>query len=705
MGGNAGWVRLTKGVGSAKHREYSMKHLLTYARAVVLAVAGPCALAAGPVVFNEVLYHPANDDDRLQYVELYNSGETEADLTGWKLRGAKFDFPKETKLPPRGFLVVARDLRALQGLHGTAFQAVGDLRGKLKRGGEKLELVDANNKVVESFKFSDEAPWPLGPDGYASSLERICPTAPADDPHNWAPSKRASRKGREGTPGRANDNTSAHPLPVIDDVKWEKLLAPGAPLTVSVTMRAGKEVSKPTLIYYTFRGPTRPGQTNELEMQRISGNAQNGRYEAKIPAQTAGTLVRFVLSASSENGARRIFPSQYEPRPALASYVTAPIARAKIPVVTVLNTSRVRGGGNKMEPAREDLPEVGTSAFIYAPPEGEPQLFDFVQVRPRSGGWKVSFLKDQLLEGMSGINLLSEGPPRWMLAEHLSYEVYRRAGLRIQNSGHYRLTVDGRPMGYMLWVEQPNKTFLARSGRNNEGNLYKIRWFERDVVGAHEKKTNRSTGHDDIVSLVQNLNKLSGEAQWRYIQQNFDLTNVISYFAVNMCIQNWDGFFNNYYVYHDTKPGGKWEMIPWDEDKTWGEYDGASHNYDWYEMPLTMGMKGDRAPRNAFGGGPFGGPGWWRPPGWFSGPLLSNVQFRKEFLARLKELCTTVFTEERFAPVIQNVALKLRPEVEAQAAALGQDPQSAVREFDRNIETFRKQLKNRREFILKELQK
>src|SRR6476646_7441600 len=80
------------------------------------------------------------------------------------------------------------------------------------------------------------------------------------------------------------------------------------------------------------------------------------------------------------------------------------------------------------------------------------------------------------------------------------------------------------------------------------------------------------------------------------------------YYAVNMCIQNWDGFFNNYYAYHNSGRTGKWEIYPWDEDKTWGDYDGASPTYDWYEMPLTYGMAGDQSPRDTdrWGSGIFG---------------------------------------------------------------------------------------------------
>ncbi|MGZ8939167.1 MAG: lamin tail domain-containing protein, partial [Limisphaerales bacterium] len=274
---------------------------------LLAAMATLTAAAAPRVVINEIHYHPANDDDRLQYIELHNAGDTEANLSGWKLRGAKFDLPPNTKLAPGAFLVIARDTSALQRIHGTAFSVVGNLGGKLKRSGEKLELVDASNQAVESFTFSDKSPWPLGPDGYASSLERICPTAPATEPRNWAPSKRAARNGREGTPGRANDNASAQSVPRVEEIKWQKLSAPNKPLAVSALIRSDADVAKATLEYYTYGSGARSGKTNQTEFRRISGHQRDGRYEAIIPPEPAGTLIRFVVKTTS-NGAEHLSP-------------------------------------------------------------------------------------------------------------------------------------------------------------------------------------------------------------------------------------------------------------------------------------------------------------------------------------------------------------------------------------------------------------
>src|SRR5262249_35098047 len=166
-------------------------------------------------------------------------------------------------------------------------------------------------------------------------------------------------------------------------------------------------------------------------------------------------------------------------------------------------------------------------------------------------------------------------------------------------------------------------------------------------------------GHDDLKKLVAELNKTKGEEQWEVIKKNFDVEQVINYFAVNMVLSHWDGYFNNYFTYHDVQGTGKWTMYPWDQDKTWGFHDGIRGYEVFFDMPLTFGMKGDVRPGwprgvpapEVFGGGPI----WWRPGGHFSRPLLANPTFRKLFLARTKELTEKVYTEEVFFPILKDL--------------------------------------------------
>src|SRR5436189_1726204 len=165
-----------------------------------------------------------------------------------------------------------------------------------------------------------------------------------------------------------------------------------------------------------------------------------------------------------------------------------------------------------------------------------------------------------------------------------------------EQSYQMRLWFNGRPMGYHIVVEQPNRAFLRRNQMDEDGNLYKLLWYERGVERQHEKKTNTREGHNDIIKLVEALQSSKADAQWEVIRKYFDVEQVATYFAVNMVLSHWDGFFNNYFAYHDLHGTHKWEMYPWDQDKTWGFHDALPEGSIFYDMPLTFGMEGDRPP-------------------------------------------------------------------------------------------------------------
>lgn len=694
--------------------------LLAAVSFLTFALPGPAAGAAGPgaVVINEIMYHPPGDREELQYVELFNRGAAAINLAGWSFdKGIDFTAPANTELPPGGYGVICRDPKAFAAYYGAEVAVLGAFKGKLSHSGEKLELLDAKKAAVDAVKYSDRAPWSSGPDGYSASLERICPSEPGDDSANWAASKLPVMKKAQGTPGRQNDNYSAKPLPRISGIDFGKPAA-GKATTVSATVADPAGVKSVVLSWWASTGLAGAMWT-EVPMSRVTGDAKQGTYQGVIPAQAADRLIRFTVRAESETGAGRLSPGANEPRPAYSFHTFGNTNQNKTPVMLVFTLgSREQRQGPSFRGGRGGRDEEettfarGVSAIVYLPPGGgEARLFDYIQARPRKAGFKAHFHKDQPLNGMTGINVIFEAA-RSTLSEPLAFELYRQAGVPAPLTEHPRVWIDGKPRGYQLLIEQPNKSFLRRNTRNEGGNLYKLLWYEHGVVRQHEKKTNTRTGHTDIVNVVNGLGKGgSAAAQWQFIQDNFNVEECINYYAVNMCIQNWDGFFNNYYAYRDVEPGGKWEIYPWDEDKTWGEYDGGPSNYDWYDMPLNFGMNGDSSGggRGLAGllsggfGGPFGGNSWWRPPGWFSGPLLANPEFRKRFLARLREICETVFIPEKMNPVINSLEDRLNAEAVYRAQLRKENPEEALARLHRDIQSFRNQVVNRRKFILKEI--
>jgi hypothetical protein len=292
-----------------------------------------------------------------------------------------------------------------------------------------------------------------------------------------------------------------------------------------------------------------------------------------------------------------------------------------------------------------------------------------------------------------------------LLAEALAYDVYRRAGCPAPRAEFVRVWVDGKVTGHELMVERVNRSFLRRNEIDDGGNLYKLLWFGRDIVGQHEKRTHEKSGHGDLLGLLDQLNQTRGNAeqQWEVIKTNFDVAEVAGYFAVNMVLSHWDGFFNNYFTYHDPARG-KWQMYPWDQDKTWGYYDGLPDDQVFFDLPLTFGMTGDRPPGRGVIAGIFGGGGatWWRPAGCFSGPLLANPNFRKVFLERTRKVLQEVYTEERYDALIDEMAGRLEADATLRATLRGEPAEAGKQTLARDAKLLKMHLAKRRQFLLEQ---
>ncbi len=358
-------------------------------------------------------------------------------------------------------------------------------------------------------------------------------------------------------------------------------------------------------------------------------------------------------------------------------------------------------------------PTRGSSTLVYYDREKDKtRVFDHINTPPRNGmrGYRVFFHKDDRLKKMSSVNLIFEGNEYSLLAEAMAYDVYTAAGMPAPKSDWVRVWANGELLGYHVMVERVNKSFLRRHDISDEGNLYKIRWMGRGLEEQHEKRTHETTGHADLIDLVQQLEETASDPtrQWQVIQQHFDVAEVANYFAVNMVLSHWDGFFNNYFTYHDPERD-KWLMFPWDQDKTWGYHDGLRPGEIFFDMPLTFGMEGDQPPGGGRGGpgGGFrgrrgfgGGAMWWRAGGYFSRPLLANPEFRQVFLQRVREIMETVYTPERYNPLIDAAVARLESDAALRSSLMGESGEAGRDYLRANAQALKDHIIKRREFLL-----
>lgn len=128
------------------------------------------------VVINEIHCAPDVDQERVEFVELFNDGAQAVNVAGWRLTGgAELVLPPATSIGPGQFLVLGQDPDALHRKFGFA-DAIGPWTGRLSGRGERIRLLDATGAEVDSVNYELGFPWPTVGDAPGNSLELIHPS-------------------------------------------------------------------------------------------------------------------------------------------------------------------------------------------------------------------------------------------------------------------------------------------------------------------------------------------------------------------------------------------------------------------------------------------------------------------------------------------------------------------------------------------------
>lgn len=171
-----------------------------------LLVVGVAALLVGSpgrpalaLVISEINYHPTDDEDTLEFVEIQNDSTMPQDISGYRfVEGIQYEFPPGTILPGKGFFVVAADPAAIETRHGLT-GVLGPFGGKLDNSNDRITLVNHAGAVLQSVRYRDAGKWPVGADGTGHTLVLRSPYLDSGEPESWALSPE-----RGGSPGRAN---------------------------------------------------------------------------------------------------------------------------------------------------------------------------------------------------------------------------------------------------------------------------------------------------------------------------------------------------------------------------------------------------------------------------------------------------------------------------------------------------------------------
>lgn len=221
----------------------------------------------GPIVINEIMYHPTDIEGDAEYIELLNvsgSPVTLYDYTTsepWKitLDNDEYYFPSATPatIVAGGYFLLIKDITAFTIKHGVPlcdFAVWTD--GSLSNGGEKVEISmpgDVNASLerqyirVDRVNYSDGSHplvddlWPTDPDGTGTSLFRVVSANYGNDVINW--------QSAIATPGVLNPLPDTDP-PSPTQAIWASSPAALSDTAISMTATTGSDMNNPVEYFF-----------------------------------------------------------------------------------------------------------------------------------------------------------------------------------------------------------------------------------------------------------------------------------------------------------------------------------------------------------------------------------------------------------------------------------------------------------------------
>ena len=225
-----------------------------------------------------------------------------------------------------------------------------------------------------------------------------------------------------------------------------------------------------------------------------------------------------------------------------------------------------------------DLPDEEVPALLTFAGETQP-----IEVRYRGQSsrfmskksWKLKFPSSAPFEGRRDLNFKAHFMDSSLVHEPLTLDLLAGLGHPAVEHEPVQLIVNGRWRGVFDSVEQIDEQYLLARDRDPGGSIYEcdgnftlLRDLE-DYVLHYEKKTNESTGYDDLIAFLELLDEVPTADLARELAAVFDVDDYLGYLAAITLLADGDSVRHNAYLLHDFALQ-RWELISWDHDGTWG---------------------------------------------------------------------------------------------------------------------------------------
>lgn len=229
------------------------------------------------------------------------------------------------------------------------------------------------------------------------------------------------------------------------------------------------------------------------------------------------------------------------------------------------------------------------SSFAVKVLEGEQPLAGRIRILGSSSrqmtkrSFTIKFDKGTTWRGQTRLSLNAMASDPSLLRNWLSWEMFHALGMVAPQVAYRRVYINDKLQGIYLqteWIEGP---MFARQGLGGDGQFFHP--IDSTFCGDLDKARRDDLDEcwyklepDDkdftpLASLIDAIDATPISVFDQFMEEQFDVESVINWLAVNVLTSNGDTYNKNYFLYR-SRPSGKWTLIPWDYDLTYGR------NYD-----------------------------------------------------------------------------------------------------------------------------
>jgi len=275
---------------------------------------------------------------------------------------------------------------------------------------------------------------------------------------------------------------------------------------------------------------------------------------------------------------------------------------------------------------------------------------------------KIKF-RDELFENKcETLNLNVEYYDTSRVRSLLSAHIFRKSGVPVFDIEHIKVFWNDQYNGLYLSIENIDNRFLSNKGLSENSTLYKasidgalLSEYE-NIEKLWEKKINEDKNYDDLKSIIWEINNTT-DSNWNsFLHKKFDYNELISVFAINFLISNISTYYHNYYLYHDLDTD-KWQMIPWDLDKSMSTYGLYA---DWRSC-------GDQA--------------WHHDNPLYVRSLIDDITFN-DIRNKIDEISNKIFNSNSLNPIIDSLQNVLKSSIFADALYKIKNDKQYAEQFD-----------------------